>query len=550
VAAAIEAAAEAARERGAPSTAAELAEQAVRLTDTDRASDRLRRLLLAAEMHQRAGDPGRASDLLTQALADATAGTDRATVLLHLADAAPSPTSIALYEEALAEAALAASPDHALRATIHLRLADSMGWGTGWPGRVRHARLAIQAASRVDDVVLRAVTIARDCLSRFYAGQGLDETGMDEAVALERTLPQWPLPEGPTLMYGTQLFWAAEVARAREVLRTIEHAIPSGQEPLVEADLKWFLGFVEWRAGDWDLAERYLTESLDIRAQFGEPAPPAEFPVAIIEAHRGQVDAVRARSSRAIGRGQSMGIRIAESGHGWVLGFLELSLGQPERALIHLRRCYEIRNDFMLEPAQRLELGDLMEALIAVGALDEAGGIIDVWQPRARAVDRAWALAILHRGRAQLLAASGGLDAAFEEFERALTEHDRSPDPFHRARTLLALGRTQRRARRRATARSTLDEALAGFGRLGATLWAEQTRVELARIGGRGAASAELTEAERRIADLVAEGRSNREVADALFLTVHTVETALTRIYRKLGVSSRAGLARLHAANT
>ena len=146
--------------------------------------------------------------------------------------------------------------------------------------------------------------------------------------------------------------------------------------------------------------------------------------------------------------------------------------------------------------------------------------------------------------------ASGGLDAAFEEFELALTEHDRSPDPFHRARTLLALGRTQRRARRRAAARSTLDEALAGFGRLGATLWAEQTRVELARIGGRGAASAELTEAERRIADLVAEGRSNREVADALFLTVHTVETALTRIYRKLGVSSRAGLARLHAANT
>jgi DNA-binding CsgD family transcriptional regulator len=75
----------------------------------------------------------------------------------------------------------------------------------------------------------------------------------------------------------------------------------------------------------------------------------------------------------------------------------------------------------------------------------------------------------------------------------------------------------------------------------------EQTRAELARIGGRGPRSTDLTEAERRIAELVAQGHSNREVADALFLTVHTVETALTRIYRKLGVRSRAALARRRA---
>ena len=111
-------------------------------------------------------------------------------------------------------------------------------------------------------------------------------------------------------------------------------------------------------------------------------------------------------------------------------------------------------------------------------------------------------------------------------------------------------GRTQRRAKRRGAARTTLEDALARFERLGAPLWAEQTRAELARIGGRTPSGGELTEAERRIATLVAEGRTNREVAAALFLTVHSVETALTRVYRKLGVRSRAELAHLLAAKS
>jgi DNA-binding CsgD family transcriptional regulator len=89
----------------------------------------------------------------------------------------------------------------------------------------------------------------------------------------------------------------------------------------------------------------------------------------------------------------------------------------------------------------------------------------------------------------------------------------------------------------------TLADALARFERLGAPLWAEQTRAELARIGGRAPSRGELTEAERRIASLVAEGKPNREIAAALFLTKHSVETALTRVYQKLGVRSRAELA-------
>jgi DNA-binding CsgD family transcriptional regulator len=75
-------------------------------------------------------------------------------------------------------------------------------------------------------------------------------------------------------------------------------------------------------------------------------------------------------------------------------------------------------------------------------------------------------------------------------------------------------------------------------------LWVDRTRSELGRIGGRAPSSVELTPTEERVARLVADGKSNREVAKALFLTVRTVEWNLGRIYRKLGVRSRTELAR------
>jgi DNA-binding NarL/FixJ family response regulator len=89
-----------------------------------------------------------------------------------------------------------------------------------------------------------------------------------------------------------------------------------------------------------------------------------------------------------------------------------------------------------------------------------------------------------------------------------------------------------------------LRSALDRFEQLGAQVWADKARTELTRISGRTPAGKELTPSEQRIAELVAEGRTNREVAAELFVTVHTVEAALTRIYSKLGVRSRTELAR------
>jgi DNA-binding NarL/FixJ family response regulator len=117
------------------------------------------------------------------------------------------------------------------------------------------------------------------------------------------------------------------------------------------------------------------------------------------------------------------------------------------------------------------------------------------------------------------------------------------PLPFERARTLLVAGSLQRRLRRRREARGALDDALAEFTRLGATVWAEKARAERRRIGGRVGSPRELTDAERRIAERVAAGLTNKEIAAALFLSVSTVEAALWKIYRKLDVRSRTQLA-------
>ena len=125
----------------------------------------------------------------------------------------------------------------------------------------------------------------------------------------------------------------------------------------------------------------------------------------------------------------------------------------------------------------------------------------------------------------------------------ALAEHRRVPQPFELARTLLVRGEVERRAKQKRAARSTLEQALAIFQQLGAPLWAQRARDDLARVvGAVPPSSTELTPTEQRIAQLVGEGMKNREVADALFISVKTVEANLSRIFHKLGVRSRTEL--------
>ena len=548
IASILEEAARSAHARGAPGAAAELAEQAVRLTPLEDVAEARRRLLLAADRHYAAGDDGRAVALLEGARAEAAPGVERASILVQLAAVQGGPREAeALYHQALAES----GGDDALEATIHLNLADLMRFGEGVERGLAHAELAVLAASRVDDVALRSRALAIQGRLHFNAGHGFSRAEMEEALALERALPEGPLTDGVMAVLCHQLWWSDDLDPARSLLQEFRDVLNARNDAEGDAGALWHLGLLEWRAGNWDKADGYAAAWLELGTQLGRLTPPGDFPAAVVAAHRGRIDDARVRAQAAIARAEAEGIHVVRSGYGWVLGFIELSLANPVPALEHLRRSHELHDMLcMREPGLRLELGDLLEALIAVGELDEADEILATWEARAMALDRAWALAILARSRGLLLAARGDLEAAFASFERALAEHARSTDPFHHARTLLALGRTQRRAKKRAAARATLEDALARFETLDAPLWAQQTRAELARIGGRAPSRGDLTEAERRIAGLVAEGQTNREVAAALFLTVHSVETALTRIYRKLGVHSRSELTHRLSANS
>ena len=382
-------------------------------------------------------------------------------------------------------------------------------------------------------------------LLRFGTGQGIPREEMEQALALEQSLGAWQVDGAASSSFGFQLVWAGELDRARTLIEEWRVAMGSRDRP-EEADALWLLSILEWRAGNWDIGARHASDLLALRAQFGREGaqPIAEMPAAMIAAHQGQIDEARERSLRAIAVAEAHDVRIAQSGHRCVLGFIELSLGDPAAALVYLERAWAIRDDVqLLEPGHRLELADTLEALVSVGDLEGAERRLRPWEERARLLDRAWALAITARSRALLLAAQGDLDGAQVSLRAALAEHARAEDPFQRARTLLVLGATQRRAKQRGAARATLAEALAAFERVGAPLWVEKARAELARIGGRAPSGDELTVAERRIAELVAEGHTNREVAAALFITEHTVEAALTRTYRKLGIRSRGELA-------
>jgi DNA-binding CsgD family transcriptional regulator len=179
--------------------------------------------------------------------------------------------------------------------------------------------------------------------------------------------------------------------------------------------------------------------------------------------------------------------------------------------------------------------------LIAVGELARAARLTDLLQQRARALGRTSAIVAAARSRALQHAATGDVGAAMDELVSVDQLLDQVTVPLEVARTLIVRGQLQRRRKQKRAARDSLEQAVAICDAIGATLWAQRARSELARIHG-VAEHGELTASEARVAELAASGLTNREIAAAAFMSQKTVEANLSRAYRKLGIRSRAEL--------
>ena len=225
------------------------------------------------------------------------------------------------------------------------------------------------------------------------------------------------------------------------------------------------------------------------------------------------------------------------------LGFLHLSAGRETVALDHLLPLLEERAGVELHPSLVTRtLSNAIEALVGTGELTEATSLAERLEQHARAMPVPSAIAVAARSRALVLAQDGDLVGARTSIEAALAAHAGVVEPFELGRTHLAQGSIERRAKRKAEARAALRRAEALFAELGAPLWLERTRRDLARTGLTRSLGRELTPTELRVAELAATGAQNKEIAGALFMSVKTVEANLSRVYTKLGIRSRVEL--------
>jgi DNA-binding CsgD family transcriptional regulator len=340
--------------------------------------------------------------------------------------------------------------------------------------------------------------------------------------------------------------WGDDLDAARAALEAIwQRAVAQGDESSLPFALT-YLSLAEYLSGRWHEAIRAADEGQEIALAAGQEIGRA-FALsarALVASCFGRELAARSDAEEALALAES-GAMFATTTSLWALGLLELSLNNPAEAHRRLGPLVARVEDAGIgEPGSIRFLTDDVEALVALGDLHSAVAQLEHFEEHGRRLGRLSALAAAHRCRGLLAAAAGSPDESFLQFRRALDELEQLPLPFERARTLLALGSAQRRGRQRRAARETLEAALAAFDELGASLWSERTREELKRISGRAPSPGELTQAERRVAELVAEGRTNREVAAALYVTPRTVEGTLSRVYTKLGVRSRTELAR------
>jgi DNA-binding CsgD family transcriptional regulator len=538
-AAALEDAARAAAARGSPIAAAELCEMAEHLIPSERAPGVRRLRMAAADYWLLAGDHQRALQRIEPVASNAPPGPERAEALQRLGRAlsflddnqrAAVVLGEALREEGVPRATLGsihAWRSYALRATGDLN------------GAERDAEEALRLAKLGHDATELAEALTALGATRMALGRDMSDDLMERALELEGSMEPFSVTDWPSFLHTDQLVWLGQLDEARKIcIQLLDEATVRGDEDAA-GQLHWSLAHIEFLAGNWAATLAHESKMLTLTSK---PAGRLGSR-AMVEACGGDLQAATADAQEALKASRRSGFLLGEMFALSALGFIELSLGNAASSNQYLGQAWQLHRSWGIgEPAKFPFVGDLVEALIELGDLDQATEVVDWLEERGQTLDRPWALAVAARYRGLIAATDGDFQTAFASLDRALKEHERLPMPFELGRTMLALGTIRRRAKQKRPAREALEEALAIFERLGAPLWADKARAELARIGGRRAAAGQLTEAEARVAKLAAAGRTNREIADALFMSVRTVEGHLSHVYAKLGVRSRTEL--------
>jgi DNA-binding CsgD family transcriptional regulator len=382
----------------------------------------------------------------------------------------------------------------------------------------------------------------------FVTGEGFDVASLHRALELEDEHAFTPLVFRPTMQHALLMEWTGELDTAREALDAIRlRCMERGEEgeyvfiaQHAVMSSMWAGDFVNANLIAEDAAERarQLTGGTPLFLAHSMRAPLAVFAGQEAEARRLITDGLEIGRRTGTFR---LGERLLAA-----LAFLEVSLGNYPEALAAVTPILSTfdPSSTPTELPGAAFLPDAIESLVQLGRLTEAAALIDALERNGRTFDRAWMRAVGARGRSMLLAAMGDLGGAYTAAQRAIAEHERLAMPFETARTRLLLGQIERRLRKKEPASASLQAALAVFERHNVPLWANRARAELARANVGPQGSGQLTPSEQRVAELAAAGMKNRDVASALFISPKTVEANLARIYRKLGIKSRAELGR------
>ncbi|MET8151954.1 LuxR C-terminal-related transcriptional regulator [Actinoplanes sp. NPDC049668] len=339
--------------------------------------------------------------------------------------------------------------------------------------------------------------------------------------------------------------------------RAVELAGDRGAVTLVPQGLE-VAAFAGLAAGHHDVALAAATEGAALARATGQPA--------LAQSHLGILAVLAALvgdRDTCVLRIRAAGVYDSAKGPGqarafceWALALLDLVEGRPRAALHRL-------DSIFVGPAGR---GSLVVQVAAAPHLIEAywrcdppphtppaartavlDGVFEPFDRWAAGTGQPYWLAL--RARCRALRATDPR-AAEEYFQEALREHRRGDADFARAHTELLYGRDLRRRRRPGAAREHLRRAEETFRLLDAAPWAAQADVELRAAGAAVpprpvAAARGLTAQQERIARLVADGATNREVAEQLFLSPRTIDHHLRNVFARLGVRSRTELARL-----